>query len=67
MQAGSDSISMFEINPTDPTQISQVGEPVNSGGNFPLSIDVSNKTGDGELESYGIENRRDSSYLQFAL
>jgi hypothetical protein len=52
MQAGSDSISMFEINPIDPTQIFQVGAPVNSGGNFPVSVDVSSKTGNGELELY---------------
>ena len=38
---------MFQISPNDPTQLSQVGSPVNSGGNFPVSIAVSSQSNNG--------------------
>jgi len=42
---GSNTVSMFEINSSDPTQIHQVGRSVNSGGDFPVSVAVSSKSG----------------------
>jgi len=38
VNAGSDTVSMFSINPEDPTDITLVGEPVASGGEFPTSV-----------------------------
>ena len=32
---------MFKINPNDPSHIMMVGNPVSSGGDFPVSIAVS--------------------------
>lgn len=42
---GSDTISTFSINPLRPTELCLIGEPVNSGGEFPVSVAVSPKTG----------------------
>jgi hypothetical protein len=36
---------MFSINPNDPTQLKMVGKPVNSGGEFPISIAIHPKSG----------------------
>jgi hypothetical protein len=38
---------MFFINPFNPLDIKVVGRPVSSGGEFPVSLAVSKKTGDG--------------------
>lgn len=38
-------MSLFSINPQDPTNISQLGEPVSSEGEFPVSLTI-NKKGD---------------------
>ncbi|KAF5391550.1 hypothetical protein D9757_002341 [Collybiopsis confluens] len=42
---GSDSLSIFSINPSDPTDIEQIGDPIGSGGEFPVSL-AFNKAGD---------------------
>ncbi|KIJ51092.1 hypothetical protein M422DRAFT_245070 [Sphaerobolus stellatus SS14] len=36
---------MFAIDPKDPAKISLVGAPVSSGGDFPVSLTISKKTG----------------------
>lgn len=41
MNAGSDSISIFSIDPCYPTNITLVGDPVQLAGNFPVTIAVS--------------------------
>jgi len=41
---GSNTVSMFSIDPTNPTDIKMVGGPVSSEGEFPMSIAV-NKNG----------------------
>ncbi|EWC48331.1 hypothetical protein DRE_02100 [Drechslerella stenobrocha 248] len=38
VNSGSDSISMFEINPENPVEIRPVGGPVSSGGNKPVAL-----------------------------
>ena len=38
LQAGSNTISLFSINPNSPTVISQIGNPVSSEGEFPMSL-----------------------------
>jgi len=43
---GSNSVSMFFINPADPLDLKMIGKPVSSGGEFPVSVDISPKTGD---------------------
>ena len=48
LQPGSNSVSMFNINPFNPVEIKMVGEPVSSGGEFPVSLAVSPVNGDGE-------------------
>ncbi|THH28585.1 hypothetical protein EUX98_g5595 [Antrodiella citrinella] len=45
VNAGSSTVSLFSINPQDPTMISQIGEPVSSEGEFPVSLAI-NKKGD---------------------
>lgn len=42
---GSDTISTFAINPQNPAELTLVGEPVSSGGEFPISLAVSPRTG----------------------
>ncbi|CAG7851977.1 SubName: Full=Uncharacterized protein {ECO:0000313/EMBL:CCA66684.1} [Serendipita indica DSM 11827] len=39
--AGSNTVVMFRIDPNDPTRLTMVGNPVSSGGDFPVSIAVS--------------------------
>ncbi|KAK7443215.1 hypothetical protein VKT23_015812 [Stygiomarasmius scandens] len=43
--AGSNTVSMFNIDPNDPTNPTPAGFPISSGGEFPVSITVSKKTG----------------------
>jgi len=38
VNAGSNTVSLFSINPNDPAQIHNIGKPVNSGGEFPMSL-----------------------------
>jgi hypothetical protein len=47
-QAGSNTISMFAINPHNPLDIKLVGKPIGSDGDFPVSVDMNPKTGDGK-------------------
>jgi hypothetical protein len=47
-QAGSNTISMFAINPHNPLDLKMVGEPINSGGDFPVSVDMNPKMGIGK-------------------
>ncbi|KAI0630852.1 hypothetical protein C8Q77DRAFT_230667 [Trametes polyzona] len=35
---GSNTVSLFFINPNQPTQIDRLGEPVSTGGEFPMSL-----------------------------
>ncbi|KAI0766692.1 hypothetical protein BD413DRAFT_480927 [Trametes elegans] len=44
VNAGSNTISLFSINPKVPTDIAPLGDPVSSGGEFPQSL-VFNKNG----------------------
>ncbi|ETW83046.1 hypothetical protein HETIRDRAFT_315222, partial [Heterobasidion irregulare TC 32-1] len=41
---GSNTLSVFKINPTNPSQITQIGTPVSSEGEFPVSLAI-NKDG----------------------
>lgn len=45
VNAGSNSITMFEIDEHDPTKLTMVGQPVDSMGDFPNSIALSSKLG----------------------
>jgi hypothetical protein len=38
LQAGSNTISMFSINPDQPSQLEAIGKPVCSEGEFPMSL-----------------------------
>ncbi|KAI1793076.1 hypothetical protein LXA43DRAFT_279477 [Ganoderma leucocontextum] len=38
VNAGSNTISLFSINPKSPTVISQIGNPISSEGEFPMSL-----------------------------
>jgi len=49
---GSGTISMFEISPSDPTHLKLIGKPAKSGGDFPASVAVSSKTGNGGCTFY---------------
>ena len=36
---------MFALDPNDPSKLTAVGNPVGSGGDFPVSLAISKKTG----------------------
>ena len=36
---------MFSINPSEPAKLKMVGQPVSTGGEFPVSITISKQTG----------------------
>ncbi|KAF8623199.1 hypothetical protein AX17_007519 [Amanita inopinata Kibby_2008] len=40
VNAGSDSVTTFAISTTDPTNLSLAGNPVYSGGDFPISVGI---------------------------
>ncbi|KIJ46197.1 hypothetical protein M422DRAFT_250236 [Sphaerobolus stellatus SS14] len=42
---GSNTVAAFDIDRNDPTKLQPVGNPVNSGGEFPISVAVSQKRG----------------------
>ncbi|KAF5382218.1 hypothetical protein D9615_004362 [Tricholomella constricta] len=42
VNAGSNTLSVFRINPNDPTDVRQIGKPVGSGGEFPVSLAINN-------------------------
>jgi len=42
---GSNTISLFSIDPANPTNLKMIGKPVGSGGEFPVSLAI-NKAGD---------------------
>ncbi|KAK2767807.1 hypothetical protein FQN54_003966 [Arachnomyces sp. PD_36] len=43
VNAGSNTLSMFNIDAADPTKLTAVGEPVDTMGEFPVSVDISTK------------------------
>ncbi|KAF8628087.1 hypothetical protein AX15_004104 [Amanita polypyramis BW_CC] len=45
VNAGSNTLSMFQINPKNPSDLKLLGKPVYSGGDFPISVAI-NKAGD---------------------
>ncbi|KAJ6576439.1 hypothetical protein DFH09DRAFT_980517 [Mycena vulgaris] len=44
VNAGSNTLSVFNIDPTNPTNLEMIGRPVGSGGEFPVSLAI-NKAG----------------------
>jgi len=38
VNAGSNSVSVFSMDPQDPAQLTMIGQPVSSGGEFPMSL-----------------------------
>ncbi|KAF8639137.1 hypothetical protein AX17_001627 [Amanita inopinata Kibby_2008] len=38
VNAGSDTVTLFKINNNKPVQLEMIGQPVKSGGNFPVSL-----------------------------
>jgi hypothetical protein len=40
INAGANTVTMFAINPQNPTDIQMVGQPVSSGGEFPMSLAI---------------------------
>ncbi|KIJ47612.1 hypothetical protein M422DRAFT_248611 [Sphaerobolus stellatus SS14] len=45
VNAGSNTLSAFEIDAKNPTNLRQIGKPVDTKGEFPISVAVSKKTG----------------------
>ncbi|KZV64155.1 hypothetical protein PENSPDRAFT_640070 [Peniophora sp. CONT] len=43
VNAGSNTVQLYNIDPTDPTQLTPIGEAVASGGDFPESLVFNNK------------------------
>jgi hypothetical protein len=43
-QAGSNTVSLFSINPEDPAKLRLIGKPQKTGGEFPMSL-AFNKAG----------------------
>ena len=44
-QAGSNTIAMFSINSKEPARLKMVGQPVSTGGEFPVSVTISKQSG----------------------
>ncbi|KAF7312261.1 hypothetical protein MIND_00239100 [Mycena indigotica] len=44
VNAGSNTISVFAIDPKNPTNLQMIGQPIGSGGEFPMSVAI-NKAG----------------------
>ena len=44
-QAGSNTLTVFQISPNNPSDLKLLGKPVYSGGDFPVSVAI-NKAGD---------------------
>jgi len=44
VNSGSNTLSVFSIDPTNPTNLEMIGKPVGSGGEFPMSLAI-NKAG----------------------
>lgn len=42
LQSGSNTVSLFSIDPENPLEITQVGEPISSEGEFPISVAFNN-------------------------
>lgn len=42
-QPGSNTLSMFSINPNTPSKLTMVGNPVSSEGEFPMSVAINAK------------------------
>lgn len=45
VNAGSNTLATFSINVLSPTEITMIGKPVNTGGDFPVSVAVFPRTG----------------------
>lgn len=45
IQPGSGTVSLFSINPSDPSNLTLIGDPAGSGGQWPTSVTF-NKAGD---------------------
>ncbi|KDR76703.1 hypothetical protein GALMADRAFT_96414 [Galerina marginata CBS 339.88] len=43
VNAGSNTVSMFNINPTNPSKLSMIGTPTSSEGEFPISVAINSK------------------------
>ncbi|KAF8873063.1 hypothetical protein CPB84DRAFT_1854178 [Gymnopilus junonius] len=43
VNAGSNTVSLFSINPDDPTRLTLLGRPVPSGGDFPQSVAINSR------------------------
>lgn len=56
VNAGSDSVSVFTIDPCDSTNLSLVGDPVQLDGNFPVTIAVSEELALLCVGTVGTEN-----------
>ncbi|KAF8520536.1 hypothetical protein JB92DRAFT_2828142 [Gautieria morchelliformis] len=44
-QAGSNTATMFSIDPNEPAKLKMVGQPVSTGGEFPVSVTISKQSG----------------------
>jgi len=45
VNAGSNTATMFSINPKEPAKLKMIGQPVSTGGEFPVSVAISKQTG----------------------
>ncbi|KAI0777135.1 hypothetical protein BC629DRAFT_634728 [Irpex lacteus] len=43
VNAGSRTVSLFSVNPQNPTEIQQIGQPVDTAGDFPISVAFNSK------------------------
>jgi hypothetical protein len=44
-QAGSNTATMFSIDANEPAKLKMVGQPVSTGGEFPVSVTISKQSG----------------------
>jgi hypothetical protein len=40
VNAGSNTVSLFSVDPSDPALLKMIGQPASSGGEFPMSLAI---------------------------
>jgi len=66
VNSGDNTLSMFQVNQKDPTRLTRVGRPINSGGKFPVAVAfspknnmacVANSGGESNVACFGVSSK----------
>lgn len=64
INAGSNTVVMFRIDPEDPTHLTMVGSPASTMGEVPVSVDYSDELHTGTFFRHTGYSVTDISYCQ---